>query len=202
MHNPSSPSSSSQYGPAASVPLIKSPSLRVPKLVQMPPDIHPLPDSVSAYFVYPFTLESHILTLESQRQATFQSHAVHRAAYLRAREEEKERIKRAKEEEEERRKREALRKVAPGFEPAGGTLVPKRLSMAAPTAAGIPGGASGSHTSHGSISGANAFEALASASTPSPYAFPPPPAPVQQRDVMSDLVDQLAALDAANSKSS
>jgi hypothetical protein len=127
---------------------------------------------------------------------------VHRAAFLRAREEEKERIKRAREEEEERRKREALRKVAPGFEPTSGLLQPKRLSMAGPPSAGIPGGIGGiftSHTSHGSISGTNTT--AATASTPSPYAFPPPPAPVQQRDVMSDLVDQLAALDAASSKS-
>ena len=32
-----------------------------------------------------------------------------------------------REEEKERRKKEALRKVAPGFEPSAGTLVPQRV---------------------------------------------------------------------------
>ncbi|KIJ37279.1 hypothetical protein M422DRAFT_178298 [Sphaerobolus stellatus SS14] len=110
------PIAQSQYAAAAKVPLIKSPSLRVPPPVQLPPDIHPLPDDVTAYFVYPFTLEPHILTLESSRQATLAAHASRRDAYLRSRQDEK-----------ERRKREALRRIAPGFEPSGTPLVPTRV---------------------------------------------------------------------------
>ncbi|KAF8531395.1 hypothetical protein JB92DRAFT_2691915, partial [Gautieria morchelliformis] len=106
----------SQYASAANVPLIKSPSLRVPPPVEMPPDIHPLPEDVTAYFVYPFTLEPHILTLESARQSTLVAHAARRESYLRSREDDK-----------ERRKRDALRRIAPGFEPQGVPLVPVRV---------------------------------------------------------------------------
>jgi len=186
MHNLASPSSAlAQYGEAANVPLIKSPSLRVPKVVQMPLDIHPLPDSVSAYFVYPFTLEPHILTLEAHRQATMQAHAAHRAAFLQARAERKqieerqrEEARKRREQEEENKRREALRKVAPGFEPSQ-TLVPKRLSTV-PAAPAAPAPAVTTATTTSSL-------------------FPPPPQPIVQRDVMADLVDQLAALDAAHS---
>jgi len=79
-----------------------------------------LPDNVDAYFVYPFTLEPHVLTLENSRRSTLAAHAARREAYLRAREEEK-----------ERRRREALHRIAPGFMPAGTPLVPvKRSSLA------------------------------------------------------------------------
>ncbi|KAG1900416.1 uncharacterized protein F5891DRAFT_313954 [Suillus fuscotomentosus] len=104
----------SQYAAAAHVPLIKSPGLRVPPPVHLPPDIHPLPDSVIPYFVYPYTLEPHILTVESSRRMTLAAHTAKREAYLRAREDER-----------EWRRKEALRRVAPGFDPAA-TLVPVR----------------------------------------------------------------------------
>ncbi|KAA1476137.1 hypothetical protein DENSPDRAFT_748714, partial [Dentipellis sp. KUC8613] len=109
----------SQYAAASRVPLIQSPSLRVPRPVEMPADIHPLPDSVAAYFVYPFTLEPHILMLESSRRQTIAAHDARREAYLKAREDDK-----------ERRRRDALRRIAPGFEPAGGLLVPVRVGSA------------------------------------------------------------------------
>ncbi|KZS97219.1 hypothetical protein SISNIDRAFT_450014 [Sistotremastrum niveocremeum HHB9708] len=56
------------------------------------------------------------MTLESSRQSTLAAHTSRRDAFLRAREEEK-----------ERRKREALRRVAPGFEPSKGVLTPTSL---------------------------------------------------------------------------
>ncbi|KAI6006959.1 hypothetical protein EDD15DRAFT_10937 [Pisolithus albus] len=125
-----------QYAAAANVPLIKSPALRVPPpvpywfthttgtpppdntytQVKLPPDIHPLPDSVTPYFVYPFTLESHVLALESSRRNTIAAHAVRREALLRARDDER-----------QRRKREALRRVAPGFEGNDAVLMPVRV---------------------------------------------------------------------------
>ncbi|KAK7443500.1 hypothetical protein VKT23_015673 [Stygiomarasmius scandens] len=150
----------SPYAAAANVPLIKSPSLRVPKPVTLPPDIHPLPDSVTAYFVYPFTLEPHILTTESSRRTTLAAHAARREAYLKAREDEK-----------ERRKREALRKIAPGFDPQG-VLVPtpsRNASISLPM-------------------------------TPAPGSASPPGGHRHTKSVMEDLVDQLAALDSGGSK--
>ncbi|KAI0634827.1 hypothetical protein C8Q77DRAFT_1104222 [Trametes polyzona] len=150
--------SQSQYAPAAGVPLIKSPSLRVPRPVELPPDIHPLPDSVTAYFVYPFTLEPHVLTVEASRRSTLAAHAARREAYLKAREDEK-----------ERRKREALRRIAPGFEPKATPLVPtKRFS-------GVPG-QPGSSAEGGSQTGEGGGHQ-------------------RSKSVMEDLVDQLAALD-------
>ncbi|KAG2748675.1 hypothetical protein P692DRAFT_20500979 [Suillus brevipes Sb2] len=124
----------SQYAAAAQVPLIKSPGLRVPPPVQstsseslsttltcsqvhLPPDIHPLPDSVTPYFVYPYTLEPHILTVESSRRTTLAAHTARREAYLRVIEDER-----------EWRRKEALRRVAPGFDPTA-TLVPVRAEV-------------------------------------------------------------------------
>jgi hypothetical protein len=95
--------------------------------------IHSRDNRVLEQFVYPYTLEPHILTLESARQSTLAAHAARREAYLRSREDEK-----------ERRKREALRRIAPGFEPQGVPLVPVRverpLSGASQSASTNPNG--------------------------------------------------------------
>ncbi|KAF9071079.1 hypothetical protein BDP27DRAFT_1362097 [Rhodocollybia butyracea] len=154
----------SPYAAAAHVPLIKSPSLRVPTQVELPEDIHPLPDSVTAYFflierqfVYPFTLEPHVVTMESSRRSTIAAHAARREAYLQSREDEK-----------EQQKRDALRKIAPGFEPRGSLLVPTRATSVPPT----PGNDNLAAMPHNSATGHR-----------------------HTRSVMEDLVDQLAALD-------
>ena len=104
-------------------------------------------------------MEPHILTLESSRRTTQAAHAARREAYLRAREEEK-----------ERRKRDKLRKIAPGFEPMGAVLVPVHLS-----------GNKGEHAT-GDIQVPAGVDV-----------------PERERDVMDDLVDQLAALDSKSS---
>ncbi|KAF8811313.1 hypothetical protein BYT27DRAFT_7134312 [Phlegmacium glaucopus] len=153
----------SPYAAVTQIPLIKSPSLRVPRPVELPPDIHPLPDSVNSYFVYPFTLEPHVVTLESSRRTTVAAHTARREAYLRSRDDDK-----------ERRRREALRRIAPGFEPHSGPLVPTRHTGSSMTT---------TTTYEGGVKGSEQ--------------------PLQQsRSVMDDLVDQLAALDSATSPSS
>ena len=62
-----------------------------------------------------------MLTVEASRRSTLAAHAARREAYLKAREDEK-----------ERRKREALRKIAPGFEPKATPLVPTKRFSGAP----------------------------------------------------------------------
>ncbi|KAK7054848.1 hypothetical protein VNI00_003311 [Paramarasmius palmivorus] len=97
--------------------------------------------------------------MEASRRSTLAAHATRREAYMKAREDEK-----------ERRKREALRKIAPGFDPQG-VLVPTRTSS-------VP---------------LQPTEQQASGSgTPS---NPANPGHRHTRSVMDDLVDHLAALD-------
>lgn len=64
--------------------------------------------------------------MESARQSTLTAHAARRDSYLRSREDEK-----------ERRKREALRRIAPGFEPQAMPLVPVRMERPRSGAAGF-----------------------------------------------------------------
>lgn len=82
-----------------------------------------------------------------------------RAAYLKSRDEDK-----------VRRKREALRRVAPGFEPESGPLVPKQMGGGA-----LGSGSNKATHAQGPILGGSA----------------------QPRSVMDDVVDQLAALDSS-----
>jgi hypothetical protein len=110
-------------------------------------------------FVYPFTLEPHVVTLESSRRKTIEAHATRREAYLRSRDDDK-----------ERRKRDALRRIAPGFEPHSGPLVPTRNV---------------GNTFEGGAAGYERYEQQ-------PHQ--------QSRSVMDDLVDELALLDSAASK--
>ncbi|BEJ13551.1 hypothetical protein CspHIS471_0307250 [Cutaneotrichosporon sp. HIS471] len=81
---------SQQYAAAATVPLIKSPSLWLP-----PP------------FVYPFTLEQHVVSLQPPPHVAIAERRARNAAILHAREA-----------EEEEREKAALHKVAPGYNPA------------------------------------------------------------------------------------
>ncbi|KJA15841.1 hypothetical protein HYPSUDRAFT_207516 [Hypholoma sublateritium FD-334 SS-4] len=153
--------SQSPYQAAHDIPLIKSPSLRVPHAIELPQDIHPLPDSVNPYFVYPFTLESLVINVEDARRSTLAAHATRRDAYLRAREDER-----------ERRKRDALRRIAPGFDPRSTPLVPTRgPSSTAVSPPGFMGSLSPDHPPVRSVMDdlVNQLAALDSASsTPGP----------------------------------
>ena len=97
--------------------------------------------------------------MESSRQSTIAAHAARRAAYIQDRRNQK-----------EQRQREALRRVAPGFEPNSGLLVPKRIEV--PLSKRMDD---------------------VTASTLQPV---PPPLAKPPRTVMDDLVDQLEAMEA------
>jgi hypothetical protein len=117
-------------------------------------------------FVYPFTLEPHVLTLEQSWQSTLNAQDAHRDAVLHAREEEK-----------IRRKREALRRVAPGFEPESGMLLPTQVGR---TGSSLPSNLPAAIPSNvGAVSQGS-----------------------QGKSVMDDLVDRLALLDSASSSPS
>lgn len=108
--------------------------------------------------MYPYTLEPHIITLESSRRTTIAAHAARREAYLRSREDDK-----------DRRKREALRKIAPGFQPSA-VLVPMKTHQESTSVSATFGNSDAQDITH-----------------------------VGTRSVMDDLVDQLAALDYSSS---
>ncbi|WWD20403.1 hypothetical protein CI109_104879 [Kwoniella shandongensis] len=114
---------SQQYGAAATVPLIKSPSLWLPKPVELPNDIHPLPEDITAYFVYPFTLEEHVLSIHPSPHEAISQRRARNAEILHQREV-----------EEEQRERDTLRRIAPGYNPSS-LLVPKSASTPTPVLA-------------------------------------------------------------------
>ena len=99
-----------------------------------------------------------MLTIEESRRTTLAAHAARRQTYLKSRDDEK-----------ERRKRDALRRIAPGFEPQSAPLMPtKRASTI---------------IEHNSVSSEGPNTPVGSEHA-------------RSKSVMEDLVDQLAALDA------
>lgn len=111
-------SSNQLYSLASRVPLIKSPSISLPKPVKLPPDLHPLPADISAYFVYPFSLESYVLDPNTPSSSTVDQLLAKHQQYLDNRQREK-----------EQKQKELLRKVAPGWQ--GDVLLPTSSSKAA-----------------------------------------------------------------------
>ncbi|KAJ9475420.1 tRNA nucleotidyltransferase [Pseudozyma hubeiensis] len=105
------------YALASRVPLIKSHSISLPKPVKLPPDLHPLPADISAYFVYPFSLESYVLDPNTPSSNTVDQLLAKHKQYLENREKDK-----------EDRQREMLRKVAPGWH--GDVLMPTNSANA------------------------------------------------------------------------
>ncbi|KAG0658505.1 hypothetical protein C6P46_005748 [Rhodotorula mucilaginosa] len=182
------------------VPLIKNPGFWVPKPVQLPPDIHPLPDDVQAYFVYPHTLEAHVLQTLPPALAQLQAEQQQRLALLASYAESKERARRAE-----------LNRLAPGWhEGKGGVMQPLRAgssssAVAAATtkhgdehdllheeeegATAAGGGVSGGHDNN-TKKHANAEQAtLTSSSNTAATAASPAP------DLFKDFVEGLERLD-------
>ncbi|GAA6057074.1 hypothetical protein JCM3770_001445 [Rhodotorula araucariae] len=104
------------------VPLIRNPGFWVPKPVELPPDIHPLPEDVHAYFVYPHTLEAHVLSTLPSALQTLQLAHTQRQALLASYAESKERARKAR-----------LNQVAPGYAEGGAALEPVRRDVAHPS---------------------------------------------------------------------
>ena len=118
-----SASSNQLYALASRVPLIKSPSVSLPNPVKLPPDLHPLPADISAYFVYPFSLESYVLDPNTPSSATIDQLLEKHQQYLANRQRQK-----------EERQKALLRKVAPGWQ--GAVLQPTTSSVSSRPAAG------------------------------------------------------------------
>ncbi|WFD35887.1 hypothetical protein MCUN1_002755 [Malassezia cuniculi] len=104
----------------ARVAFVRAPEAQAPPLVERPADIHPLPDSVDAYFVYPFTAEDYVTSNTSSKQ--IKGLFERQDAYLAAR--------RAQREHENAQK---LARMAPGWSGEDTILEPTRLHDTAPT---------------------------------------------------------------------
>ena len=115
------------------VSLVQAPESLAPRPVARPDDLHPLPDNIDAYFVYPFSVEE-LVTSPHTLLTSDSVHALHErhANFLRMRKERKER------EEQER-----FRRLAPGWAHGDGSILePVKVSA----------GAAGSSTSQASPS--------------------------------------------------
>ncbi|KAK4057515.1 hypothetical protein OIO90_001584 [Microbotryomycetes sp. JL221] len=101
------------------VPLIKSPSFWVSKPVELPPDIHPLPEDVHAYFVYPHTIESHALSVLPAALEELRHKHEARCRTLTSYAESKERARKAR-----------LNQIAPGWSEGGSIMQPSKKDPA------------------------------------------------------------------------
>ncbi|SNX87553.1 uncharacterized protein MEPE_06263 [Melanopsichium pennsylvanicum] len=127
-----STSSNQLYALASRVPLIKSPSLSLPTPVKLPPDLHPLPTDISAYFVYPFSLESYVLDPNTPSSSTIDHLLAKHNQYLENRQREK-----------QQHEQELLRKVAPGWHQGDVLLPSAKAARPSPTpTSDAPGGGS------------------------------------------------------------
>ncbi|BGP57745.1 hypothetical protein JCM8202_002398 [Rhodotorula sphaerocarpa] len=127
------------------VPLIKNPGFWVPKPVELPLDVHPLPDDIQAYFVYPYSLESHVLqTLPAalaDLRRTEEQHRALLASYA---------------ESKERQRLAELNRLAPGYREGLGVMQPLR-------AGGSPNAAKASPTAGGAARSAGQQDLLGNA---------------------------------------
>ncbi|KAH9814059.1 hypothetical protein DFH28DRAFT_1095917 [Melampsora americana] len=106
------------------IPLIKAPGTWLPKpvsfksIIVLPADLHPMPDDITAYFVYPYTLESSSLNYLSNlkshpKNLEIQSESAQ--SYLSQRDQLKSIEKEKVEKQIELKKIDLLKKLAPGW---------------------------------------------------------------------------------------
>ena len=123
--------STSLYELASSVPLIKSPSLRIPPIPAVPVDLHPLPPALEPYFVYDFHLEDYVLRSPASAPGSTAPGSFGPAAQLEALRKTREQAERyliERKRREKEREEEQLRMIAPGWKPDGPALVPTPLA--------------------------------------------------------------------------
>ncbi|GAA5984825.1 hypothetical protein JCM10908_003521 [Rhodotorula pacifica] len=168
------------------VPLIKNPGFWIPKPVELPFDIHPLPDDVQAYFVYPHTLESHVL--QSLPPALSQLQAAHqeRLALLASYAESKERARKAE-----------LNRLAPGWQEGKGVMQPLKKGTNAAAAGGGVGAAQAGQEQDLLLDGAGEEGASHAREGEESGAAGPnaAQAPAATPDLFKDFVDGLERLD-------
>ncbi|PWY99011.1 hypothetical protein BCV70DRAFT_201230 [Testicularia cyperi] len=168
----SSSNTNTLYALASRVPMVKSPSISVPPPITLPQDLHPLPPDIAAYFVYPFSLESYVLDPNTPSSTTIEKlHERHRQ-YLEAREQQK-----------QDRQREALRRLAPGWD-GGQTGVLQPTSKQPPNPAQSPP-TSADQTQQPMLQQPSGISGTS--------------ADAQERTPLDDLADHLAQLDAMSS---
>ncbi|EOQ98705.1 hypothetical protein E3P92_03015 [Wallemia ichthyophaga] len=110
-------SSNNNNNPEDLITLVKSPSVQRPRIPKLPTELHPLPPDISAYFVYPLSLEPYTLDLLPKlRHNANMEHDKH-VNYLNERNA-----------LIESKKREEMKRVAPGWNGAWDTLEPSTLS--------------------------------------------------------------------------
>lgn len=120
---------------ASNIPLIRAPGTWLPKPITCPNDLHPLPEEIAAYFVYPYTLEPsslRYLTGLSSHPTNWRATLGSTQTYLEERliRKEAERIRIEKEKEQIRL--DSLRLVAPGWNGAMESILAAPAPSSAP----------------------------------------------------------------------
>ncbi|OAV92685.1 hypothetical protein PTTG_27592 [Puccinia triticina 1-1 BBBD Race 1] len=103
---------------ASNIPLIRAPGTWLPKPIACPSDLHPLPEDVTAYFVYPYTLEPSSLRYLnglSSHPTNWETTLRSAQTYLEERRLRKEAERIQIENEKEQIRLNSLRLVAPGW---------------------------------------------------------------------------------------
>ncbi|EGG00061.1 uncharacterized protein MELLADRAFT_112195 [Melampsora larici-populina 98AG31] len=119
------------------IPLIKAPGTWLPKPIVLPADLHPMPDDITAYFVYPYTLESSSLNYLSNLKTNAQNlKTQYQSAndYLSKREQLKLIEKQEIQHQLRLNKLQTLHRLAPGWNGQMDSIVSSSSSSTSPTA--------------------------------------------------------------------